>query len=203
MSAQPGIESTTVLLNRARKGDTRARDTLAQRYQVLLTRWAHGRVPASARGLLDTSDLVQTALMRGFHRLDQFEPRREGAFLAYLRQIILNRIRDEARRGKRRPPLEELPESVADPANPSPLETVIGSESMARYDRALADLTERQREAIILRLELGFRYREVAEALDAPSVNAARLIVARALVRLAAVMQEEDADAPAGPEREA
>jgi RNA polymerase sigma factor (sigma-70 family) len=187
-----GLESTAALLARVREGDDKAREDLAARYRTLLARWAHGRLPPAARSVLETSDLVQTTLMRAFARVEQFEPRREGAFLAYLRQILLNQIRDESRRRKRRPVSEPLPEVLEDSTTPSPLEAIIGAESLARYEEALARLTERQREAIILRVELGLRYREVAEALDAPSVNAARLIVARALVRLAAALGDRD-----------
>lgn len=181
------IESTASLLERVRSGDPAAREVLAVRYAAMLQRWAHGRLPASARDLVDTSDLVQVTLIRAFEHVDQFQPRREGAFLAYIRRILLNQIRDEARRAKRRPVREELPDDIGD-SSPSPLEEMIGKESLTRYEKALACLTDRQREAIILRVELGLRYREVAEALGAPSVNAARLIVARALVRLAAAV---------------
>jgi len=188
-SGGPGFESTAKLLVRARGGDRGAQGDLASRYATMLRQWAHGRLPNSARDLVDTSDLVQITLQRAFARLDSFEPRREGAFLAYIRQILLNQIRDEVRRAKRRPAHEPLPEDLGDGVTPSPLEEIIGRESVRQYEEALAELSERQREAIILRVELGLRYREVAEAVGAPSVNAARLIVARALVRLASVVR--------------
>jgi len=194
MTQPPDLESTAALLVRARDGDPAARDGLARRYHEILSRWAHGRVPAAARNLLDTGDLVQTTLMRAFDNLDRFEPRREGAFLAYLRQILLNRIRDVARRARRTPPMQELSDAFPDTRFRSPLEDVIGSESLSRYEKALTRLSERQREAIVLRLELGLRYREIAEALNADSVNAARLVVARALIRLAAAVGHDDDD---------
>ena len=43
-------------------------------------------------------------------RIDRFESRHEGALQAYLRQAIVNRIRDELRRAKRAPETAELPE---------------------------------------------------------------------------------------------
>jgi DNA-directed RNA polymerase specialized sigma24 family protein len=61
-------------------------------------------VPAqSARDLRDTDDLVQDTLLRAFKRLETFENRGEGAFLAYLRQSLLNAIRDDLRRAVTRP----------------------------------------------------------------------------------------------------
>jgi DNA-directed RNA polymerase specialized sigma24 family protein len=39
-----------------------------------------------------------------FQKLKTFESRGEGALAAYLRQALLNRLREEIRRAKRRPP---------------------------------------------------------------------------------------------------
>ena len=49
-------------------------------------------------------------------------------------------------------------------------------------------LGERDREAVILRVEFGYSHEEIAEAIGSPSANAARMTVARALVRLAEEM---------------
>src|ERR1700712_4832265 len=68
-----------------------------------LRRWAHGRVPAAARGRVDTRDFVQEAAVRTLARLDVFEPRHPAALEAYMRRAIINLVRDEARRIARRP----------------------------------------------------------------------------------------------------
>jgi len=179
---------TATLLARARSGDPLAREQLCQRFLPLLQRWAHGRLPAYAReGATGTEDLVQNTLVRALNKLDTFEPRHEGAFFGYLREALLNQIRDRIRRARRRPAHEPLDASIVDAA-PSPLEHAIGRELLDRYDRALERLPEEQRQAVILRIELGYTYREVAEALDRPSPNAARLMLTRALVRVAREM---------------
>ena len=189
---EPGIsgrpmESTASLLVRVRAGDTVARERLTQRYLPALQRWAHGRVPAGARDLMDTADLVQVTLVRALTRIEEFEPRGEGAFLAYLRAILLNQIRDQARRAARAPGREELSEELPDPA-PSPLEEAIGRETLESYEAALSRLTPEQQEAIVMRAELGFTYQEIADALGSPSANAARMLVRRAITRMAEVM---------------
>src|SRR5215208_3378585 len=92
------LESTVELLARVRNGDRDALDALFSRCLPPLRRWARGRLPAAARGALDTQDLVQDTILNSLRRLDQFESRHEGALQAYLRQAVLNRIRDEARR---------------------------------------------------------------------------------------------------------
>lgn len=185
------MESTTVLLRRIWQGDARARDQLAQAYLPVLKRLAHGRLPACTRGLVDTGDVVSTALQKGIAHLDQFEPRREGAFLAYLRQILLNEIRTEIRRAKARPIAGALDTDHAS-ADPSPLEALIGSELLERYETGLERLTPEQREAVVLRLEFGLSHRSLAEKMDLPSEDAARMLVARGLARLARELKEPE-----------
>jgi DNA-directed RNA polymerase specialized sigma24 family protein len=73
---------------------------------------------------------------------------------------------------------------------PSPLERALGAESFQRYDAALGQLSEPEREGVIARLELGCSYQEVALLLGKPSDDAARMTVARALERMAAVMSQ-------------
>jgi RNA polymerase sigma-70 factor (ECF subfamily) len=182
-----GPASSYDLIVRARTGDDDALNELCSRYLPRLQRWAHGRLPNSARGAIDTHDLVQETLTHVVRRLDGFEPRREGAFQGYVRQSLLNRIRDEARRVTRRKPAEPL-EDGHKANDPSPLEEAIGQEALERYEAAMARLRPDDREAIVARIELGLPYPEVAEVLGKPSVPAAHMAVSRALVRLAKEM---------------
>jgi len=181
------LESTATILRRVRAGNATARDELARRYLPVLKRWAHGRLPRSARDLIETDDLVQVTLLRALDQIEGFEPRREGAFLAYLRQILMNRIRDEIRRARRQPGRAELADDLRAP-DPSPFEEAAGREALEAYERGLEKLTDEQREAVLLRIELGLTHVQVAEAMGSPSPNAARMLVARALARMAEVM---------------
>ena len=174
------------LLARARSGDEKALNDLCARYLPRLQRWAHGRLPAWARGALDTHDLVQDALSQAIQHIGSFEPRHEGAFQAFVRTTLLNRIRDEIRRAHRRPTDALATDRPAD--GPSPIEEAIGSEALARYEAALQRLKPVDREAIIARIELGLPYPEVARALGKPSVAAAHVAVSRALLKLAKEM---------------
>jgi RNA polymerase sigma factor (sigma-70 family) len=183
------LESTAALLEQVRAGNAGARERLVARCLPALKRWARGRLPDQARGMVDTDDLVQISLLRALNRIDSFQSRGEGAFLAYLRQILLNSIRDELRRAARHPAGEDLPETVADDT-PSLVEQAIGREALERYESALATLPEGQQEAVILRVELGYSYQQVADAIGSPSANAARMTVARALLHLAETMNE-------------
>ena len=182
--------ASVVLLERARAGDAAALNQLLRRYLPRLSRWASGRLPRWARDVSDTDDLVQDTLVRTMANLDHFEPRGEGALQAYLRGAVMNRIRDEIRRRQRIPAAATLDGNL--PADTrSPLEETLGAEVLAWYDRALEALDPESREAVVGRIEMGFSFAELAEALGKSSPDAARMAVSRALVKLAEVMRRE------------
>ncbi len=181
-------ETTIELLDLAKGGDRVALDRLLERCIPALRRWAHGRLPSAARGMQDTEDLVQDTVISAMRRLEAFEARHQGALQAYLRQAVMNRIRDVIRYHNRRPVVGSLPESLRDEAT-SPLEAAIGAENLARYEAALLRLKPPDREAIIGRLEMMYPYDELAIVLGKPNAAAARMAVTRAMKRLATEMR--------------
>lgn len=182
-------ESSFELLAKVRAGDNEALDRLLARYLPRLRRWASGRLPSWARDREDTDDLVQETVIQTLKRLETFEPRHEGALQAYLRQAVVNRIRDAVRRAQRRPAAALLDEDM-EGQDASPLEQAIGRESLERYEAALATLRAQDREAIVSRIELGHSYDEVAGAMGKPSSESARVAVHRALLKLAEAMKD-------------
>ena len=182
-------EASHALLARVRQGDDRALELLYGRYLIPLTRWARGRLPYGARDLMQTDDLIQETLLRTMRGVAAFDPEHSGAFLAYLRRAVLNRIRDELRRVGRRPALDGSLDKEIDP-HPSPFEAAIGRETLARYECALDTLTEDAREAVLARVELGLSFAQIAELFGKKSADAARMMVSRALVRLAEAMAD-------------
>jgi len=180
-------EVTVDLLERVRRGDDDALDALFMRCLPALRRWARGRLPLSARGMQDTVDLVQDTLLSTLRQLKNFDARHQGALQAYLRQAIMNRIRDLVRQRDRRPARTELPEALVDDA-PSPLTLAIGAQNQALYEQALTRLRPADRDAIINRVELQHTYEELAVLLDKRSPDAARVAVMRAMKRLAEEM---------------
>jgi RNA polymerase sigma-70 factor (ECF subfamily) len=176
-------EPTLELVVRARGGDRPAMEALLERCLPPLKRWAHGRLPPAARGRLDTGDLVQEAALHVLGNLDTFEPRHVGAMQAYLRQSVINRIRDEVRRIGRQPPPLELPEDH--PADrTSPLECAIQAEAYDHYRDALSRLTPKDRELIVGRIEVQWSLAEIAHRFGLRTVDAARMAVNRAVKRL-------------------
>ena len=190
-SVDSPLDSTGRLLERAREGDNAAVDTLFARYLPRLRRWASGRLPRWARDIADTHDLVQETLLQTFKRVEAFEARGEGAFQAYLRQAMLNRIRNELRRFSREPDATGL-DTQAPADQPSPLEAAIGREAMERYDAALMTLKPEDRELVIAKLEMGYDYDELAAAFGRPTAGAARKAVQRATARLVDAMRQQE-----------
>ena len=181
---------TMDLVARVRGGDAAARDLLFERALPPLCRWARGRLPRWARDLSDTQDLVQDTVVNALGRIESFEVRHHGALHAYLRQAVINRIRDEIRRARRRPFRSELSDQHP-VATPSPLRHTIGREAMEKYRAALEQLRPLDRQAIVARLEWQLSYEEVATLLNKPTAAAARVAVTRALASLIKVMDHE------------
>jgi RNA polymerase sigma factor (sigma-70 family) len=176
-------QSTRTLLPRAQNDDQEALDELFRRYYPrilkLVRRWFH----VNDRLEDQTADLVQITVLNAFRSLKSFENRGEGSFLAFLRQIVINKVRDSRRKKRTRPGEDELPMNM--PGNEiSPLEKAIGQQKLETLEKGLETLLEEDREAIILRFEYGYTFREVAEALGDRTENAVRMRVARAIRRL-------------------
>jgi len=181
--------STLDLLQRAAAGDEQAVDLLFARYAPALKRWTSGRLPKGLRDIADTQDIVQDAMLQTFRNLQGFEYRGEGGFHAYLRQAVLNRVKTEIRRKVHHPASTAL-DSGIEGHDLSPLEHTIGQHTLARYEEALNRLSVAEREAVIARIELGMSNAEIAQTLKKPSVDAARMSVARALAKLAQLMNK-------------
>jgi RNA polymerase sigma-70 factor (ECF subfamily) len=179
------------LIGQAKQGDRTAVNRLCLRYIPILERWTSGRLPPGARGMLETRDIVQETVIKTLDKLADFEYQREGALLAYMRTALHNRIRQEARRLQSRGEHLEIRPEIIEHGSPSPLQEIIGKDQLDRYEKALERLRPEESQSIILRLEMGLPYNEVAEALGKPTVSATRMAVSRALVRLAEVMADE------------
>lgn len=186
-------ETSFDLLARARQDDADAVNELCRRYVPRLERWAHGRLPSWARDGLDTHDLVQDTLIKVFQKIPSFDPRHEGAFAGYVHMALRNRLLDAIRRAKHRPFVNPLDSDRPDP-EPSPLQQAIGQETLDRYEEALPRLRPDDQAAIVLRIEQGYSYDEIAKELGKPTAAAASMAVRRALIRLAKEMSCEQAN---------
>jgi RNA polymerase sigma factor (sigma-70 family) len=186
----PDAETSIELLKRARGGDDSARDALFSRYLPRLERWAHGKMPPWVREAGDTHDLVQNTLIRVLRNLDSFEPAHEGSFPAYVHVTLRNQVHDMIRAARRRPAPGPLDPSKSD-AGPSPLQEAIAQETWDKYEAALHTLKPHDQALIVLRIEMGYSHKEVADELGMPSAAASSTAVGRALIRLAEEMRRD------------
>jgi len=145
-------------------------------FNQLVTRWERPIYALAYRTLgreEDARDVVQEAFLRAYRGLRGFKG--EAKFSSWLYRITLNLCRDWIRR-ERRTPLVQVPEGV-DPVDLAderiaPQESV--EELVARREmsqavaKAMAELPEEQRTAILMKEYHGLTFQEIADMLDCP-----------------------------------
>jgi RNA polymerase sigma-70 factor (ECF subfamily) len=145
-------------------------------FNQLVARWERPIYALAYRTLgreEDARDVAQESFMRAYRGLRGFKG--EAKFSSWLYRITLNLCRDWIRR-ERRAPLVALPEGT-DPTDladqrAAPTESV--EELVARREmseavaRAMAELPEEQRSAILLKEYHGLTFQEIADMLGCP-----------------------------------
>lgn len=186
--ASGASHTTQLLLARIHDGDGAAREELVRRVLPLFQRWAHGRLPANARGAVDTADLVQVSLVRALGRIDHFESAHPGAFFAYLRQILLNALRrtigNEARPGTA-VALDDVQHELVDQG--SALERIVGRDNLLAYEQALAGLSPEHQSLVVMRFEFGMSFVEIAAELG-ETPDGVRIKLNRVLKKMVAAV---------------
>lgn len=157
------------LVARATAGDTEAFNQLVKRWERPIYALAYRTLGREE----DARDVVQDAFLRAYRGLRAFKG--EAKFSSWLYRITLNLCRDWIRR-ERRAPVVQVPEGT-DPvdladAKASPAESVedlvARREMSAAVSRAMAELPEEQRTAIMLKEYQGLTFQEIADLLDCP-----------------------------------
>jgi RNA polymerase sigma-70 factor (ECF subfamily) len=181
--------ATRELLARVERGDQSARDDLFARYRQRLERFIRARLPDDLRVLAETQDFAQEVSIKALSALERFEYRGLGSFWAYLRRIALNHMIEVGRKQTRRGDRVSLPEGSSAPplasASTSPLSALVRREEFLAFESALERVPERQRQALLMRLELDLDYEVIAGECGYPSADAARMSIARALKQVA------------------
>lgn len=145
-------------------------------FNQLVARWERPIYALAYRTLgreEDARDVVQEAFLRAFRGLRGF--RGQAKFSSWLYRITLNLCRDWIRRA-RRAPIAQMPEGV-DPidvadehvAPTESVEDLVARREMTEaVSRAMAELPEEQRTAILLKEYHGLTFQEIADTLDCP-----------------------------------
>src|SRR5205809_913031 len=158
------------LVLRAQQGDKRAFELLVLKYQRklgrLLSRWV--RDPA------EVEDVTQEAFVKAYRALPAF--RGDSAFYTWLYRIAINTAKNTLVSNRRRPVDFDL--DLQDPEQhdrqallkdaDTPEGVLLTDEIRGVVERALEQLPEDLRTAIVLRELEGLSYEEIAEAMDCP-----------------------------------
>lgn len=121
----------------------------------------------------DAEDVTQEAFVYAFKNLHRYDPQR-AAFKTWLYTIAISRCRNLYRR--KRPALMDITQilqlNVPGPKNESPESVLVAHDARNALEEALAALSPRLREAVVLRYGHGLMYREMAEVMNCPQKTA-------------------------------
>jgi RNA polymerase sigma-70 factor (ECF subfamily) len=198
---QPDSAQTCALLERIETGDRQALDQLLRRHRDALHGFVAVRLGHDLQARLDPSDVVQEAQLEMARRMDDFLQRRPMPFHVWMLKTAHKRLmnaqrdhRQAARRSVRReagwPERSSL--LLARPllhSGSSPSEQLLARELAERVTRAVADLSEADRDILLMRHAEQLPYEEIACLLDIQPA-AARKRYGRALIRLQRVLTE-------------
>jgi RNA polymerase sigma-70 factor (ECF subfamily) len=176
-------ELDDLTLARARAGDEGALTELVDRYQrrvyALIARMLVGRPN-------QVEDLAQEVFVKVLIGLPRFDPRGPAKLSSWILTVATRACLDVLK--SKRPPVEELPESLPSPSDP---EGETAQRQMGRrVEAAMARLPEDMRAVIVLRAYHDFDYDEIAAALGI-EVGTVKSRLGRARIALKEVLEVE------------
>src|SRR5271167_3701557 len=153
-------ESDLKLVERVQRGERAAFDLLVLRYQhkvlKLIMRYVHDATEAE--------DIAQEAFVKAFRALQSF--RGDSAFYTWLYRIAINTAENALVATKRRPMDYDLHARLAESETPEGL--LLTDEIRDTVNRAIENLPEDLRTAIVLRELEGLSYEDIAQTMDCP-----------------------------------
>ena len=175
-------------MERVKQGDTNAFQSLVEAWQRRIV----GTIGKMLGDDLDAEDLAQQVFIRVWKSAPRWEP--TAKFSTWIFKITRNLVYNEFRR-RGRHPVQSLdrkvgsdeddprPLQVADPGVKTPDTALLDNEMQAAIQRAIDELPEAQRMAIVLRRYDDIPYEEIGEILDL-SVPAVKSLLFRARTEL-------------------
>ena len=185
------MTETARLIESAQGGSREALEVLYARHQGRLLNLVRARMPTWLAGRMTAEDVVQETLLESTRKIGRFEPLGPAAFYRWLVEIARYKLAEaeRAQRANKRAPAEPLDGQV--PAEQtSPSGRVMRAESGVRLREGLAQLPERQAEAVRMRYLEGRSVDETAGRLGC-SAAAVKSLVSRGLMRLAEIFSQE------------
>ncbi len=181
-----------LLLRRAQKGDTAAFEQLITPYEQLVWRvcwhYIHHRE--------DAKDCAQETMVKAWRCLQQY--RQDCSLESWLYRIAASCCVDFLRRKKRyaAESADALADTGFDPVDPSPLpeEQALQREEKTRLHRAIAQLPEDMRTALILSAVEGRKYDEIAQ-ITGVAAGTVKSRISRARQKLAEILAGQEQSA--------
>ena len=179
------------LVARAKTGDRDAQDALCRRHLAGLHAWVRLKTPGAVGARESSMDLVQTVFRQALGDLHRFEWRGDNSFRNWLLTYADNKLRNRVQyhRAERRDPAREvdaaLSQVYATIATPS--QVLDARERVEQFERAFQQLSEGDRQLILLARVEGMSHADIAQRLGTTEV-ASRKSLSRAMVRLASHM---------------
>jgi RNA polymerase sigma-70 factor (ECF subfamily) len=166
-------------------GDTASFERLIERHQSLVV----GTVGRMLGSNSDVEDIAQQVFIRVWKSANRYVPR--AKFTTWLLKITRNLVFNELRRSKRHvhTPIqseanaEEIP--LKDEGGQAPDAALLETELQETIEKAIGELPETQRMAVVLRRYEELSYEEIADVLDL-SVPAVKSVLFRARTELRA-----------------
>ena len=171
------------LMLRVKSGDIAAFEELVEIYQGPVI----GTVGKMLGGYSDAEDIAQQVFVRVWKSAERYQPK--AKFTTWLFTITRNLVFNETRRRRRKPTVsvdereEESPQIVEDVQTVSPDQKVLQAELEASVDKAIRELPEKQRMAVVLRRYEEMPYDEIGRILSM-SVPAVKSLLFRARTQL-------------------
>ncbi len=173
-------------------GDMDALQALIECHQSRIV----GTVAKMLGGESDAEDIAQQVFIRVWKNAGRYEP--TAKFTTWLYKITRNLVFNELRRRKRHPTQsldrpydddEERPLQTPDTATKTPDRTLLDGEMQDAIQRAIDELPETQRLAVILRRYDDISYEEIGEILEL-TVPAVKSVLFRARTELREKLQK-------------
>lgn len=198
----PDSAETCALLEQIQQGDRAALDRLLTHHRAKLRDFIEFHLDPRLRARVDPSDVVQETQLELVRRIDDFLRARPMPFRLWLRKKAHDRLLDLRRLHLTRARRSVLRETVLPDRSslllarpllakgPSPSQALAAEELAARVSRAVRQLSDADREVLLLRQAEGLPFEDIGCLLDIEPA-AARKRFGRALLRLQKGLSDE------------
>ena len=152
-------------------------------HRTELTGYAYRMLGSS----FEADDAVQETMLRAWRNIGQFEGR--AGFRTWLFRIVVNAARDQRRRGRRWVPLDDAAAAERPATEPTPEVAAMARDRERQVRAAVARLSPKLREPVVLRFVAGLSYGEIGAVLALPEGTVASRL-SRGLERLGTALRE-------------